>query len=298
MTWRDARADAARRLADAGIVAAEAEARFLVECASGYDANEWLEIEQLEPPQRARQKLDTMVERRVNGEPLQYVMGGWGFRQLDLLVDPRVLIPRPETETVVEVALEEAERIGLRRAKRRLSLVDATPDAVVADLGTGSGAIALALESELPDVEVWASDVSADALNVARANMAGCAATRVQLAEGSWFDALPAELRGHLRLVVSNPPYVSESEFADLPDEVARYEPRHALVAGDDGREALREILRHSREWLAPGGTVVMELAPHQADALVEEALDLGYDEAFVRHDMSGRARVLVARSG
>jgi len=119
-----------------------------------------------------------------------------------------VLIPRPETETVVEVALEEAERIGLRRAKRRLSLVDATTDAVVADLGTGSGAIALALESELPDVEVWASDVSADALNVARANMAGCAATRVQLAEGSWFDALPAELRGHLRLVVSNPPYV------------------------------------------------------------------------------------------
>jgi release factor glutamine methyltransferase len=206
-TWRAARAEVIDRLAAAGILPAEAEARFLIETASGFDADDWLDIADASPPARSATRLREMVERRVAGEPLQYVLGTWSFRGLDLMVDRRVLIPRPETEVLVEVALEEAVRIGLRRSRRRLALVQATPHAVVADLGTGSGAIALALEAELPDVEVWATDASEAALDVARANVAGCAAARVRIAPAApWFDALPARLRGVVQLIVSNPP--------------------------------------------------------------------------------------------
>jgi release factor glutamine methyltransferase len=299
VTWRKLRAEVARELTDAGVVPAEAEARFIVERASGYDADEWLEIADVEAPARAESRLREMVERRVGGEPLQYVLGAWSFRGLDLLVDRRVLIPRPETEFVVEVALEEAVRQGLRRSRRRLALVEAAPRAAVADVGTGSGAIACALEAELPDVEVWATDVSDDALAVARANVAGCAAARVRIAgPGEWFEPLPESLRGTLRLVVSNPPYVAEHEFANLPAEVAQYEPRRALVAGPSGTEAIEALLERAHEWLAPGASFVCELAPHQASAMREQAERSGYAEAAVRHDLSGRARVLVARAG
>jgi release factor glutamine methyltransferase len=298
-TWSATRAEVARQLAIAGIVTSEAEARFLIEEVSGYPPSEWLEIADQPPPERPLARLWLLVERRVGGEPLQYVLGSWNFRGLDLMVDPRVLIPRPETEQVVEVALEEAERHGLRRArKRRLALVDAEPDLAVADLGTGSGAIALALDAELPDVVVWATDVSADALAVARANIAGCAASRVRTVLGSWFDALPAELRGRLELIVSNPPYVAEHEVADLPEEVAGYEPRGALVSGPTGCEAVEHLLAHAREWLAPGASFVCEIAPHQAAPMMERAKALGYTEALVRADLAGRRRVLVARTG
>src|SRR5256885_9773164 len=119
MWWRELRAAASRQLADAGIVPAEAEARCMVECASGYDADAWVDIAEAQPPARAAARLREMVDRRIAGEPLQYVLGAWSFRGLDLMVDRRVLIPRPETETVVEVALEEAERMGMRRTRRR-----------------------------------------------------------------------------------------------------------------------------------------------------------------------------------
>jgi release factor glutamine methyltransferase len=298
-TWRATRAEVAKWLAVAGIVTAEAEARFLVEEVSGYGAADWPGVADEPPSARAAARLWPMVERRVGGEPLQYVLGSWSFRGLDLMVDRRVLIPRAETEQVVEVALEEAERRGMRRVRRRhLTLVDVDPAGAVADIGTGSGAIALALDAELPDVVVWATDVSPDALDVARANIAGCAATRVRTVAGSWFDALPDALRGRLELVVSNPPYVAESEVPDLPGEVADYEPRAALVSGPTGREALEHLLAHARDWLVADGSLVCELAPHQANAMIERARDLEYAEAFVRTDLAGRPRVLVARAG
>jgi release factor glutamine methyltransferase len=147
-TWRATRAEVAKRLAVAGIVTAEAEARFLVEEVSGYGAADWPGIADETPSARACARLGPMVERRVGGEPLQYVLGSWSFRGLDLMVDRRVLIPRAETEQVVEVALEEAERRGMRRVRRRhLTLVDVDPAGAVADIGTGSGAIALALDA-------------------------------------------------------------------------------------------------------------------------------------------------------
>lgn len=299
VTWNAARREVVRRLAAAGIVTAEAEARFLIEQVSGYPVADWATIENAEPSARGCARLWPMVERRIAGEPLQYVLGSWSFRGLDLMVDRRVLIPRPETEQVVEVALEEAARRGLRRVRRRhLTLVDAEPSVVVADLGTGSGAIALALDAELPDVLVWATDASPDALDVARANVAGCAATRVRIAAGSWFDALPPALRGGLELIVSNPPYVAEHELSTLPEEVADFEPHAALVSGPTGCEALEHLLANAREWLVPTGVLVCELAPHQADAMVERARGHGFADVDVRMDLAGRARVLVARAG
>jgi release factor glutamine methyltransferase len=297
-TWRAARAEIVGRLAGAGIATAEIEASFLVEHVSGYGVADWPTIAEEQPPARAYARVMPLVDRRAAGEPLQYVLGSWSFRGLDLMVDRRVLIPRPETERVVEVALEEAERRGLRRVRRRVSLATTEPSIAIADLGTGSGAIALALEAELPDVVVWATDSNRGALDVARANVAGCAATRVRIAGGSWFDALPETLRGRLELIVSNPPYVAEHELATLPDEVAGFEPHEALIAGPTGREALEYLLTHARDWMVHDGVLVCELAPHQADAIADRARAHGYVEVTVRADLAGRPRVLVARAG
>jgi release factor glutamine methyltransferase len=302
-SWASQRLEVARRLAEVGFASAEAEARWLTETASGYEGADWMEISAQVPHAVAQAHLDAMVERRLRGEPLQYALGSWAFRALDLLVDPRVLIPRPETEWVVEVALDEAVRFGLRRGGRASFLPDgpqaleARTAAVVADLGTGSGAIALALAAELPDVLVWASDVSSEALEVARANVAGCGATRVRLAEGSWFAALPETLQGGLALVVANPPYVAASEIDSLSPEVARYEPREALVSGPTGLEAIGELVGAAPQWLAPGASLVVEIAPHQSEATIELAGAAGFADVFVRDDHAGRPRVLVARA-
>jgi release factor glutamine methyltransferase len=227
------------------------------------------------------------------------VLGRWDFLGLDLLVDPRVLVPRPETEVVAQTAIDEAVRLGARRGKHDGWLA-ADSAYAVADLGTGSGALALALASELPDAEVWATDASVDALAVARANLAGIgsAATRVRVTNGSWYDALPSELQGSLRVIVSNPPYVAEHEVADLPRDVAEWEPRVALVSGPPGYEALEVLIAGAPSWLdAAGGALVLELAPHQADRAHELATAAGFTDVRVDRDLVGRARVLVART-
>jgi release factor glutamine methyltransferase len=252
-----------------------------VEEVSGLDRSRWGET----ATAAGRARLAGLAERRLAGEPLQYVLGHWSFRGLDLLVDRRVLIPRPETEVVAEVALAEARRGG--------------PSGVVADMGTGSGALALALASELPGAEVWATDRSPDALAVARANLTAVdpsAASRVHFGRGMWYEALPGGLRGRLGVIVSNPPYVTEAEFAGLPAEVRDHEPTAALVAGPTGRESLEVLVGGGLDWLEPGGALVLELAPDQAApmrAMVEAA---GYEAVAVHRDLAGRDRVLVAR--
>jgi release factor glutamine methyltransferase len=296
-TWRELRTETARALAGAGIDGADTEARFMVEEASGSDAGEWWSVAETVAPRRAEAHLQRMCERRLAGEPLQYALGSWSFRGIDVMVDHRVLIPRPETEWVVEVALEEAERLGLQRVRHRPAF-DGDVRGYAADLGTGSGAIAIALEHALADVEVWATDASADALRVASANIAGHAATRVRLAEGSWFGALPDEYRGRYSLVVTNPPYVAEREVSSLPDEVRTHEPRGAMVAGPTGLEALTAIIGAAPAWTARPATLVCEIAPAQSDDVVALAVASGATEALVRDDLVGRPRVLVARYG
>jgi release factor glutamine methyltransferase len=295
-SWRDLRKEAERALLSGSIEDAAAEARWMVEHVSGYDAAELVAAEDEPAGSRPAAHLTELVRRRTAGEPLQYVLGCWTFLGFDLLVDPRVLIPRPETEVTARVAIDEAVRLGARRG-RPDPWAGAATTYTVADLGTGSGAIALALAAELPDAEVWATDSSEDALAVARANLAGTGlpSTRVRLSSGSWFGALPRTLQGRLRLVVSNPPYVAESELESLPAEL-RHEPRRALVSGPTGREAIDVILREAPAWLDPVGTVVCEVAPHQADDARRAAAMAGFDEVLVQRDVTDRDRVLVAR--
>ncbi|HEX3946774.1 MAG TPA: peptide chain release factor N(5)-glutamine methyltransferase [Acidimicrobiales bacterium] len=242
-------------------------------------------------------ELDRLANRRLAGEPLQYVLGTWAFRSLDLDVDLRALIPRPETEQVVEVALRELRRLPCTGPGR------AAP--VVVDLGTGSGAVALSVATET-DALVWAVDVDPDALALAAANRDRIAREqpdlidRVVLASGSWFGALVPELRGRVDLVVSNPPYVAEAEWPELDPEVRR-EPRVALVAaaGTDGTPGLADVeavLRGAAGWLARPGAVVVELAPHQAPAAVTLARTLGFTEVRVERDLAGRDRAVVGR--
>lgn len=277
-TWRQLYAEAERRLDS------EVDARRIVERASGHEGAAFHTGLDEPASVRALAFFDGMVERRAAGEPLQYVLGVWGFRMLDLYVDRRVLIPRPETEVVVEVGLAELARLR-----------PAHP--VVVDLGTGSGAIALSLATEGPaDAEVWGTDRSTDALAVARANLAGLgrAAARVRLVEGWWYEALPAVLRGRVSLIVSNPPYVADSD--DLPAEVADWEPESALLAGPSGMEQIAEVVKEAPVWLDRPGALVVELAPHQGDEGVALAYDAGFSEASVQPDLTGRVRVLVAR--
>lgn len=264
---------------------------------SGLDPAEQVAEASSPASRRAAADLDRLVTRRVAGEPLQYVLGSWAFCGLDLLIDRRVLIPRPETEIVAQVAIEEVQRQGERVGKAD-PWAGAVTRYAVADLGTGSGALALALADALPDAAVWATDADEDALAVARANVAGAGTpgARVRIAQGSWFDALPDELAGTLRLIVSNPPYIAAGELDSLPESVTRWEPHHALVSGPTGFEALDVLVAGAPGWLAPRGVLVLELAPHQAAAMAARARDAGFREVTIVADLAGRDRVLVAR--
>jgi len=284
-TWRELERQARERLGD------RQEARWLVQQAAGRTGAEWLADLDEHAPARCVPYIEQMLDRRAAGEPLQYVLGCWAFRRLDLSIDRRVLIPRPETEQVVEYAIAELTRIRLVTGKAPR----------VVDLGTGSGAIALSIAVEVTGAEVWATDDSAGALVVARANLAGVggmAATRVRIVSGSWYDALPPELAGRVDMVVSNPPYLASSEMADLDPSVARWEPFGALVAGPTGFEAIEQAVGGARRWLREPGALVVELSPPQADAAVALALDAGFTRAVVRPDLAGRPRALVASYG
>jgi release factor glutamine methyltransferase len=261
------------------------QARWMCEVASGLDGDEFTEALDLAATERGVAHLDAMLARLAAGEPLQYVLRRWGFRHLDLMVDRRVLIPRPETEGVVEVALERARSMD--------------PPIVCADLGTGSGAIGLSLAMELPNdgVTVWMTDRSPDALDVARANAAGIgrAAANVRIAEGDWFAALPDVLRGQLSLIVSNPPYVAEAD-PELEPIVRDWEPPMALFAGFDGLDEVRRLVADAGQWLAPNGWLVMEIGASHGPAVTSLLREAGYADIAVSTDLSGRDRVATAR--
>ena len=276
-SWSELHGETVERLAGAGIENATNEARWIVERAAG---DPYRVVADRPVTVRAHHHWRLMVERREAGEPLQYVLERWPFRSLELYVDRRVLIPRPETEVLVDAALAEHGRVG----------------GTVVDLGTGSGAIALSVAVERPGTEVWGVERSAGALAVARANCTGLGrpARFVRLVEGSWFGALPDELRGDVGVVVSNPPYVRDDEV--LPAEVADWEPVEALRAGADGLAAIAPIVEQAPAWLAPGGALVVEHAPEQAGAVRDLAVAAGFDHVRPGVDLAGRDRFLVAR--
>lgn len=221
------------------------------------------------------QAFEAQLRRRAAGEPVAYLLGSQGFWSLELSVSPAVLIPRPETELLVEWALE------LLRDQRLL-----TPR--IADLGTGSGAIGLALARELPAARVIATDASAEALAVARANARSNGIGNIKLLSGSWFGAMEGCVRG-LDLIVSNPPYIA-AEDAHLP--ALRYEPRQALVSGADGLEDLRQIVGGAGPWLRSGGWLLVEHGYDQAAAVTELFRVAGFEEIETRQDLGGQDRV------
>jgi len=280
LTWRQLWADTAKVLDD------RPAARWLCETACGLDGDEFTGALDEPATERMVKHLDEMVGRYRSGEPLAYAMGRWSFRRVELMIDRRVLIPRPETELVAETAIELARRVSPRR---------------VADLGTGSGAIGLALAYELPidNTEVWLTDASTDALDVARANAAGLgrAAANVRFGQGSWWSALPSELRGTLDVVVSNPPYIAVDD-TEVAESVREWEPASALFAGGDGLDDIRAIMTGAREWLKPGGWLVLEIGYRQGDAVLALASECGLVNAEVRNDLAHRPRILICGSG
>jgi release factor glutamine methyltransferase len=294
LSWAALIAEGAVRMGEALGGDRAQESRWIVERVSGYDANE-LRLNETElVSARSVSFFDALVARRCGGEPLQYVLGRWQFRYLELVVDRNVLIPRPETEIVAGKAIDAAKAVvALRKQQGSSSPVR------VLDLGTGSGAIALSLATEVPQSLVWATDASAGALSVARANLAGLgrAATRVTMLEGNWFGALPDSLRASFSVVVSNPPYVAESERVELAADVLDWEPQSALFADDDGRSDIALILDEAHQWLEPGGTLVVEMAPHQTAWAAELAMTKKYVDILIAKDLTGRNRALVAKS-
>lgn len=225
-----------------------------------------------------------LVKRRARREPLQYIVGSQPFRELDLLVDERVLIPRPETEVLVEEVLAWA---------RERTMEGGELD--VLDLGTGTGAIALSLAVEGPFRRVVATDRSASALEVAALNRAAAELDdRVDLREGVDFEPLTKDER--FDVIVSNPPYVAEEERPGLEPEVLEWEPEGALFAGPDGLDVIRRIVAGAPARLRDGGLLALEIGAGQAGA-VEGLLEgmEGWDSVTVRADLAGRERVVLA---
>lgn len=227
--------------------------------------------------QDGAQAFGEVATRRRHGEPVAYITGMREFYGLPLCVTPAVLIPRPETETLVELALSW---LPVGRAAR------------VLDLGTGSGAVALAIARERPLAHVVATDASTAALDVARANAARLAIRNVELAHADWYEGVPAQA---FDVIVSNPPYVAPGD-PHLAEGDVRFEPSAALVAGDAGLAALRTIVSGARRRLAIGGAVAVEHGYDQSDAVQSMLRDAGFERIEARRDLAGIARVAGGR--
>jgi len=263
-------ARASERLASAGCESSRVDAEFLVAHVRGTTRSSVLVDGDQPLSDDAVAELEGLVARRERREPLAYVLGEWGFRRLTLKVDPRVLIPRPETEIVVE---------------RCLALISELAEPRVLDVGTGSGAIALAIVDEHPGARVTGIDASTDALDVARLNALNMGLA-VEFVEWDLFTGLPAD---SWDLVVSNPPYVRPDEIELLEPEVRGWEPRAALV----GEGATEAIARGAQAAMGVGGGLVLEVAEGDAGRVSGLLRELGYTDVQVTRDLSGRERVV-----
>jgi release factor glutamine methyltransferase len=233
-----------------------------------------------------RTSLREGVKRRAAGEPLQYVTGEVAFRHIIVKVRPGVLIPRPETEVLVDTGLPAVDVAIAQRG-----------EALVIDVCTGSGCIALAIAQERAQARVLATDLSPIAVEVAAENAARLGLEeRVDVREGDLFAPLPADARGGVDLLISNPPYVPSADVPDLPAEVAGFEPHLALDGGTDGLDIYRRILTVARDWLTPGsGVFAIELDERRVQQAAGEARQW-YEDVRVVADLTGRDRIVTAR--
>lgn len=235
----------------------------------------------LSPEERSSYR--TLVGRRAEGMPLQYVTGEMPFRHLVVHVEPGVFIPRPETETLVDVALEHLAGIE-------------SPSVV--DLCTGSGCVAVSIASEHSGARVWAVDLSTAAVATATRNASNSKVDdRVHTLHGDLFDPLPNDRAGTVDLIVSNPPYIPSADLPDLPAEILGFEPHLALDGGADGLDVFRRIVAAADSWLAPGGAIALELDSRCVAAAAAE-LEGRFTGVTVRRDLAGRERIVYARKG
>ena len=276
MTLGGALAAATARLAAAGVESARLEAELLLARACDDCARALLYAElDRKLSQEQIDAFEANVSRRVTREPLAYVLGEWGFRRLTLKTDRRALIPRPETEIVVERALEHVRELE---------------EPEVLDVGTGTGAIALAIADELPTARVTAMDVSEEALSLARENLELTGVNgRVRLVEHDLTSGLG---EGEFDLVVSNPPYVDPEELPGLQPEVRDWEPHVALVASG----ATEQLAEAARDALRPGGWLVLETAAGAGERVERLFSELGFDDVAITPDLAGRDRVAEGR--
>src|SRR6202045_559235 len=242
------------------------------------------------------QRYDEALAPRAAGLPAQYITGHQEFWGLDLIVSPAVLIPRPETEHVVEAVLELASRVRSEHSQgqspKPRTGVSAPHDLRIVDVGTGSGAIALALAKEIPSAEIHATDISPEALEVARANAARHELTsRIKFHRADLLKGLP---HGEFDFGVSNPPYVGESEEDSVQREVRKFEPRNAVFAGHTGVEVIARLIPQADAALKPGGWLVMEISGTIAEDV--KRLLAGWEEMQIVNDLQGIPRVVAAR--
>ena len=246
------------------------------------------------------QRYDDALARRATGVPAQYITGHQEFWGMDLIVSPAVLIPRPETEHLIEAVLDLIpsaflhEQNQSQRPRTGMSAphgLPSTPFRIV-DVGTGSGAIALALAKEFPAAEIHATDISSAALEVARANAGRHElAARIQFHETDLLTGLGSE---RFDFVISNPPYVGESEKDSVQLEVRKFEPHNAVFAGPSGLEIIERLIPQAHDALVPEGWLVLEMSGTIADSV--RALLAGWDQISIRKDLQGIGRVAVAR--
>ncbi|MDY0065987.1 MAG: peptide chain release factor N(5)-glutamine methyltransferase [Steroidobacteraceae bacterium] len=257
---------------------ARLDAELLLEHVTGLTRADFHARPERELPAKAGWFFQQLVKRRMQGEPIAYIRGSQAFWSLLLEVSPAVLIPRPETELAVE---------------RVLTHVEADSAASIADLGAGSGAIALAIAAERPLACIAAVESSKDALHVAMRNVARLQAANVTLLHGSWFEPLAGR---RFDVVVSNPPYIAADD-PDLQQEVRRHEPHAALIAGRTGLEALDSIIAQAPDYLNPDGWLVLEHGWKQAPAVRDRLVGRGFTHVRSHADLAGHERVTEGRS-
>jgi len=253
------------------------DAEVLLMHVCGIDRSQFISRDEMSLTAGQQQALENLLQRRQRGEPVAYLTGTREFWSLDLNVSPATLIPRPETELLVEKALEH---------------IPLDAEWMIADLGTGSGAIVLALARERPRCRFMATDISPAAVEVAKSNAKKTGTENVEFREGEWFAPLSGE---NPDMIVSNPPYIRAGD-PHLTQGDVRFEPTTALVAGTDGLDAIRLIARHARGFLRPGGWLLFEHGWNQADTIDALLRQYGYRDNVSHRDLAGHVRVTTCR--
>lgn len=265
-------------LTAAGVPSPSVDAEWLMRHATGWSRAQLLTRDREPFPPQALETVQSLAQRRARREPLQLILGTVGFRYLELDVRAGVFIPRPETEVLAGEAIARLPAGG-----------------VVVEPCTGTGAIACAVAAEADPATVVATDASPAAVALARDNAARCAVD-VTVRQGDLLDPVDLRLRGRVDVLVANPPYVAIGEVADLEPEVARWDPHGALVAGPTGHEVSDRLIAAARQWLAPAGWLLLEVAETRAPAVAARATAAGLVDARVARDLAGRDRIVAAR--